>query len=335
MAYSPRTASVEVETARRKVSWGAIVAGSVVAVAITILLGLFGAGLGFAAIDPATESGPLSGISTGSAIYFVIAQLIALFAGGFVAARLSENLETVKAALHGVTVWAVATVVAVWLGASAAGSVATTAYSAVGNLASAARQAAGAVIPEDVELPDMGSLTSIDLQMQDLPPDVRDALRERDLTLDQVQRELRTSFRDVVSRREQARATDVVTQAAADVIRNPGQAMQEIERAVDRLFGEGGVISDEDRAELETQLQQTLGLSTDEAAAMVDDWAQRAEQAAQSAEDALQQAREQALEAAGAATDALANAAFWASLASLLGLISAAAGAAVGRRDAY
>lgn len=335
MAYTPRSGPVEVDAARRKVSWGAIIAGSVVAVAITILLGLFGAGVGFSAIDPATEADPLSGLSTGSAIWFVVAQLIALFVGGFVAARLSENLETVKAALHGVTVWAVATVVAVWLGASAVGSVASTAYSVVGGIASAARQAAGAVIPEDVELPDVSEMTSLDLQMQDLPQEVRDALREQDLTLEQVRRELRTAYRDVISRRQQAQATDVAAQTAADVIRNPSDALQEIQQGVDRLFGEGGVISDEDRAELETQLQETLGLSADEAQAMVEDWAQRAEQAAQAAEDALAQAREEALQAAGAATDALASAALWASLASLLGLIAAAGGAAAGRRDSY
>ena len=67
----------------RRVSWGAIFAGTVVAMALMVFFTTLGLAIGAAAVDPLYESDPLSGMATGSGIYFIATQLIALAVGGF------------------------------------------------------------------------------------------------------------------------------------------------------------------------------------------------------------------------------------------------------------
>lgn len=79
----PRQLSdVSNETIRRKISWGAIFAGSFVAIAVTILLGFLGVGIGLWAVEPGGESDSIGGMATTTMIYLIIAQLAALFVGG-------------------------------------------------------------------------------------------------------------------------------------------------------------------------------------------------------------------------------------------------------------
>ena len=69
---------------RPRVSWGAIFAGAVTALALWLLLYSFGLAVGLTVIDP-SDTGSLksSGIFTG--IWGLVAPLVALFVGGLVA----------------------------------------------------------------------------------------------------------------------------------------------------------------------------------------------------------------------------------------------------------
>jgi hypothetical protein len=87
-----------------RISWGAIFAGAVVALAMQIVLTLIGGAIGLAALNPATGQSP-SGttLGVGAAIWLVISSLLSLFAGGYVAGRLGG---TFNGWLHGLVTWA-------------------------------------------------------------------------------------------------------------------------------------------------------------------------------------------------------------------------------------
>jgi hypothetical protein len=83
-----RTADVmvgeNVVVARDRVQWGPIVAGSLTALAVLILLAVFGVAIGASAFEPGTD---ISDWGSGAGIYGGISALVALFLGGWVAAR--------------------------------------------------------------------------------------------------------------------------------------------------------------------------------------------------------------------------------------------------------
>ena len=314
----------------RSVSWGAIIAGSLIGVGVMILLSLLGVGIGLSVADPAEPGSNVAGVSIGAAIWFVLSQLVALFAGGYAASRLSANLGKQKAWLHGATVWAIATLGLVYLAVSGAGAIISTGFSALQSTGGAIASATQAVIPDDVDLP---SFDAPDVALSSLPPSVQNALRRQGVTAENLKREARQAFNAVVSERERQQAQSIATDTVRDVVSSPSDAIADVEAAIDDLVGRGGVFSGEDRQEFLTQVEQRLGISPEEAEAFVANVETQAKQAADEAQQALAAARERAVQAAQAATEALSTAAFWAAVASLLGLIAAALGAAAGRRS--
>jgi hypothetical protein len=132
-----------------RISWGAVIAGALVAVAVGMMLNILGAAIGANAVDATqgdTPSGQTFGIVGG--IWLLVANLIGLAVGGYMAARLSGTADETDSVLHGLSVWAVGFLVsAVLLGNIIAGT-ASTAYqgasSILGGVASGAGQAASA-----------------------------------------------------------------------------------------------------------------------------------------------------------------------------------------------
>ncbi|NVJ10065.1 hypothetical protein HUW63_33195, partial [Myxococcus sp. AM001] len=93
-----------------KLSWGAIFGGAFVALALWLLLNSLGLALGLSSVDPNDPSSArAAGIGTG--IWGAIAPLIALFCGGFVAARTAGRLDKLGGALHGAVMWGLTTLV--------------------------------------------------------------------------------------------------------------------------------------------------------------------------------------------------------------------------------
>src|SRR5688572_23556264 len=90
------------------VSWGALFAGAIVALASWILLYAIGLAVGLSSVDPGDmSSAKVAGIGTG--IYSLLSPLIALFCGGLVASRLAGLVSHKDGALHGVVVWGITT----------------------------------------------------------------------------------------------------------------------------------------------------------------------------------------------------------------------------------
>ena len=84
-----------------RVSWGAIFAGVVVALVVQVLLTMLGVGIGVATLDPGTGDNPaVSTFSVVTGVWYVLSGIIAAFAGGYIAARMSGKTVATTGALH-------------------------------------------------------------------------------------------------------------------------------------------------------------------------------------------------------------------------------------------
>ncbi|MFM9849121.1 MAG: hypothetical protein ACKVP3_18400 [Hyphomicrobiaceae bacterium] len=142
-------AVVAVDTVTEKpgfVSWGAAIAGSLLASALSFVLLTFGSAVGLSLVSPWTSTASSAKWAGALAVFWIIAQQIGSFlAGGYVAGRLRSRWAEAKPdeiefrdGIHGALVWAIGIVVGAMLAASVAGSVASTATSAIGHVAGAA-----------------------------------------------------------------------------------------------------------------------------------------------------------------------------------------------------
>jgi hypothetical protein len=141
--------------AQPAVSWPAVAAGAVAAAALTLLLVAFGAGMGFSAVSPWSDSGVSAGtFSIATGIYLVLVGIMSSAVGGYIAGRLRSKWAGVHSnevffrdTAHGFLAWAFATLI------SATALASTTSYLANGasaGLAGATGQAARAVNPADL-----------------------------------------------------------------------------------------------------------------------------------------------------------------------------------------
>nr|WP_245195749.1 PhnA-like protein [Aureimonas populi] len=106
-----------------KVSWGAIFAGVAVALIVQVLLTMLGMGIGIATLDPGTVDNPAaSTFSIAAGIWYVVSGLVAAFIGGYIAARMSGKTVATTGALHGLTTWAVTTLIVLYLLTSSVGA---------------------------------------------------------------------------------------------------------------------------------------------------------------------------------------------------------------------
>jgi hypothetical protein len=150
-----------------RISWGAIFAGAVSALGLWLLLYAFGLAIGLTVLD-ANDRGSLrsSGIFTG--VWGLVAPLIALFVGGFVAGRGAGIFRRMEGAIHGLVMWGLATVIGAFLVISAAAAV----VRGVASVGGAAVRAGGSAIGAAAE---RGG--SIGAMAQQMGIDADDALR--------------------------------------------------------------------------------------------------------------------------------------------------------------
>ncbi|MEX1082047.1 MAG: hypothetical protein WD382_04525 [Halofilum sp. (in: g-proteobacteria)] len=297
-----------------------------------MLLTLLGIALGFTTIDPMQERDPLAGIGIGTGIYIALVHIIALFVGGYAAARLSSSAWSSAAVLHGVAVWALVSLLSLFMAASAIGSMVTGTAALMSNITGGVTQAVQSAVPDNMNMPDLSQVVPDNL-FGALPPEIQQSLEQRGLTPQEVQREATAIAQELVTEQERQRATDAITSTATAIIRNPGQADQRTEQLMNQL--QNTLFSQQDRQQALQQLQNRLGIQPQEAQAMVDQWQQSLDAAAEQIRTGLGRAQEQAVQMAQQVTEAIASAAWWAFLLSLLGLAAAIGGAMVGRPEEH
>ena len=110
--------STSQSTSPAAVSWSAIMAGAVVAAAVTMILLLLGTGLGFATISPwPGHAVSAAEFAATSAIWLIVTQWLSAAVGGYLAGRLrtrwigTHTHEVFfRDTAHGLVTWAAATV---------------------------------------------------------------------------------------------------------------------------------------------------------------------------------------------------------------------------------
>lgn len=108
---------------RRRISWGAIIAGTVAALSVQLLLTLLGLSIGMWAVDPAAGQEGFQGIGIGAAIWALVSFLVALYVGGWIAGRMSGLGNKFDGLLEGFMVWGLVTVVTFMLLTTALGGI--------------------------------------------------------------------------------------------------------------------------------------------------------------------------------------------------------------------
>lgn len=116
---------------RRNISWGAVIAGVVTFLALTLMLSLITAalGLGIADLDSAN---PGEGVGLATGLWSLLTLVIALAAGGYVAGVLAGSAGLI----HGFLTWATALLAAVVLASLLIGNVLGAAGSVLGSATS-------------------------------------------------------------------------------------------------------------------------------------------------------------------------------------------------------
>ena len=116
------------------VSWGGILAGVVAALVTQLVLNMIGIGIGASTLNPMTGDNPsASGFSIGAGIWWAVSGIIAAFVGGYIASRLSGRPKSSTGGWHGLTSWALTTLVVFYLLTTAVGSLIGGAFNTVGS----------------------------------------------------------------------------------------------------------------------------------------------------------------------------------------------------------
>lgn len=309
----------------KRVSWGAIFAGAIVAVALTALLTLLGLGIGFGSLDPA-EGDTLGNVPRNTLLWWAVISIVATGVGGFVAGRLAGIPRGLTGALHGLAVWSVATLLTLWLATTAVGMILGAASSVV---TTTARVASGVVSTAGGAIIDAGGAVTPSGSA------VQEALRERGVTQQRIQREAQEILGEAgIGQSDLQAAQRAAGSAAENIVMRPESAGSEINQLIDRMFtGPDAVIAPEERQALVNQLVQRTGMSQQEAEAVATRWQNQASAAAERVQtvggSTLNQAGETAVQASDDALNVLSQVAWGMFLISLAGLVAAVMGAAL------
>jgi hypothetical protein len=235
-----------------RVSWGAILSGVAVALVAQLLLNMLGVGIGAATIDPATSGTPEAGsFSIGAAIWWTISGILASFAGAYVAGRLAGHTRPSTGSWHGLTTWAVTTLLIVYLLTSAVGSLVGGAFSALGSAAGGLGRTAGGAVQTAAQAAGP-SLAGVSNPFSRIEQSVRQA----------------TAGQDPAAARDAA-----VSALQAAPTGDQGQAAAARDRAADALAKAQGIPVDQAKpqvAQYEQQYRQTVDQAKQQAIAAAD-----------------------------------------------------------------
>jgi hypothetical protein len=229
--------------------WSAVFAGSVLAIALWVLLQMLGMGLGLAAIDT-DDGGNIRAIGIGAGIWALLVPLIAMFVGGLFAGRLAATRDARVGAMHGCVLWAVTSAIGVFAVISIISTLASGVVRVSGSAISATSSALGGAVQAG-DGDDVSSALGIDAN--DLLAPVNQRLREQgkpEITAEQAhaslqgvaKRGLREGRfdRDLLAQ-ELARNTSL---SRADVEDLAGQLGERYDTASARVRHEAGQFAD-------------------------------------------------------------------------------------------
>ena len=96
----------------RDVSWTAIIFGALLALAVSVMLQILGIGVTASSVDTSQRaSDALTTIGGVGGVWILVSTAVSLFIGGFVASTLARTFTNGRAAIYGLGVWAITTLV--------------------------------------------------------------------------------------------------------------------------------------------------------------------------------------------------------------------------------
>ena len=197
----------------KKVSWGGIFGGVLVAVGVLLLLSALGIAVGISAAQPGeTEA---STLGMGAGIWAALSLLIALFVGGMVSTRIGAISDRTTGFFEGALVWVVAILMMIYFAGSGVSMLAGGAFRMVGG----ATQAIGAVMQSGGGVDVSGSVDQILQRLRD-PRTAQQIAQASGMQ----QGEVESALNDTAQRVEASR--DNPTRAAAEAKQGMAQLME-------------------------------------------------------------------------------------------------------------
>jgi hypothetical protein len=242
----PITREAIVDRRQPYMRWGAVFAGTVLAVGLWVLLQTLGMGLGLSAINT-DDAGSLRGVGIGTGIWSIIASLIAMFVGAILAGRLAGTREPKVGAMHGSVMWALACGIGLWAMFSIIASLASGATRVGGVAANATSSVVSGAVAGSENLGAAGKALGIDAS--DLVAPINDRLRAQGkpgVTADQLnataravaQRGVREGKLDrAVLVEELARNTQLSRADAEDIANQFGDRYEQVTTQVKTRVG--------------------------------------------------------------------------------------------------
>ncbi len=278
----------------KRISWPAVAAGTVIALAIEVLLAMLGTGVGASAVDPLAvgESPSAAAFGMGAGIWWAVSSLIAVFSGAWVSGRLSGMQRAADGGLHGVLTWAVAMLATLYLIGSAASSVLSGAAGVLGTAATAGATVGAAAVPK---LADAASdqLRTAGISIDSIKQDAMKLLSQTGkpaLQPGALEKQAATATTSTT-----ANSTDSSTDTSTDTSTEKGE--QDYAALISKLLAGGKDAATQiDRDAVINIVMARAVISREEATQRVQAWENAAntvrEKTAQTAEEAKQKARE-------------------------------------------
>ena len=250
---------------RRRVSWGAIIAGTAVVLAVSMLLSILGYAIGMFIFNP-TSTEPFSGIFGTVSIWTGVSILVGLACGGFVAGKLAGT----DGFIHGFIVWSITMIAGVLM----VGSLTTGFVKLTGNVLGAAESVilkAGSAIGDGIstmtnEAKNIFSDIDFDAEGEELQAEIRQALKRSGVQelqpeylsreYEDISRELRKTINRAIANPQHA---DIIID---DFIKNLDNKIDKFAKKIDKediisLVANNSNLS---RAEAENAVDQYMAL---------------------------------------------------------------------------
>lgn len=305
----------------KRISWSSVFAGVLIAVVIQLALSLLGIGIGLSTVDLMQENNPANGLGIGTAIWYAVSSLIALYAGGWVAGRLAQTPKIFDGVMHGLLSWSLITLLTFYLLTTTIGSIIGGVGSLVGNVVGTV----GNVAAKSVEAAAPAIGNKIEQQIDQSGIHMNDIKGEARLILQQTGKtELQPENLERQAKSTGANAQTNLSEAAT----NPQNAGSSIDAAFDQLFSKGkSTIEAVDKDAAANVIVARTGKSKQEADQIVTNWVSAYQQAEEKVQQLTSEAAHAAKQAADATADAVSTACIIAFFSMILGAVVAGFGA--------
>lgn len=187
---------------KRRVGWGAIIAGVILVIVFQLTLSILGTAIGLTVYTPGDNSNEMSAKSSAVAalVWWLVTWLISLFFGSLIAAKICGCYHKGGGSLIGLVTWALSVILTIFLLSSAVGKIVGGAFSLIGSSVSAVGSAVSKVAPELAQkaeqmLPNLGN--------SQIAKDVNEAMKDPN-----QRQQLTDALKSVLSKGKQASEED-------------------------------------------------------------------------------------------------------------------------------